>query len=375
MHPATPVPETSRFSRRHFLHQTSRWSALLAAHPFIPLPDLARSLVADARVAQTPVVDKGFASVRKIGDGLYATVSDTSKGLATMCNGGFLFGKDAGLLIEGFVSTAGAGFQYETFRSLSKAPVLGALDTHYHFDHITGNALYGANGIALWAHAATARRIYENYAVMQGADRSAFIGPLEARAKEGKTETARKHAAEYAATIGNIFNVANASVLALPNRPLDPAKLPVKLDFGGMTALVETYPGHSGTDLVVRVPEQNVVYAGDLLFQHMYPVAFDDQATISGWRSTLKTFLSWGKDTIFVPGHGQICGPEGVQASLDLFEDIAAQAEKLRQSGVPAEEAADAYVVPERFKTVAIFAWNLSIGPTITKLYKEWGAQ
>jgi hypothetical protein len=31
--------------------------------------------------------------------------------------------------------------------------------------------------------------------------------------------------------------------------------------------------------------------------------------------------------------------------------------------------------VPEKFKGVAIFAWNLSIGPTITKLYKEWGAK
>jgi hypothetical protein len=51
------------------------------------------------------------------------------------------------------------------------------------------------------------------------------------------------------------------------------------------------------------------------------------------------------------------------------------QAAKLHKSGVPAEEAADQYVVPEKFKTVAIFAWNLSIGPTVTKLYKEWGAK
>jgi len=232
-----------------------------------------------------------------------------------------------------------------------------------------------AQSIPLWAHAATARRIIENYAALQGADRAAVLGPLEARAKEGKSEAARKHAAEYAAIIGNIFTVCNSAVLALPNRPLDPAKLPVKLDLGGLTALLETYPGHSGTDLVVRVPEQNVAYTGDLLFNHMYPVAFDERATVSGWMSTLKTFLSWGKDTVFVPGHGQISGPEGVQASLDLFEDIAAQAEKLKHSGMPAEEAADAYVVPEKFKTVAIFAWQFSIGPTITKLYKEWGAK
>ena len=372
---SSSLSSTNLFTRRDFLGRTSQWGALIAAYQLLPLPALAESLLADSRVAQTPVVDKGFASVRKIGDGFYATISDTSKGLQTMCNGGFLFGKDAALLVEGFVSPAGAAFQHETLRSLSQAPIMGGFDTHYHFDHSTGNSFYGANGIALWAHAATARRIYETYAAMQAVDKSAVVGPLEAKAKDAKTEVARKHATEFAATMGNIFNVTNATVLALPNRLLDPAKLPVKLDLGGVTAVVEAYPGHSGTDIIIRAPEQNVVYTGDLLFNHRYPVTFDEQATVSGWRATLKTFLSWGKDTIFVPGHGQICGPEGVQLSLDLFDDIATQAEKLHKSGVPAEEAADQYVVPEKFKSVSIFAWNLSIGPTIIKLYKEWGAK
>jgi len=175
--------------------------------------------------------------------------------------------------------------------------------------------------------------------------------------------------------MGNILAIANSNVLAVPNRPFDPAKLPVQLDLGGLTPVVETHPGHSGTDLIVRVPEQNVVYAGDLLFNHMYPVTFDEQATVSGWRCTLKTFLSYDKDTIFIPGHGQIGGREAVQLSADLFDDIAAQAEKMYKSGVPAEEAADQYEVPEKYKDVAIFVWSLSIGPTITKLYKEWGAK
>src|SRR4030095_2737637 len=140
----------ANYSRRSFLSRASQWSALVAAYPLIPLPTVAESLASDSRVAQTPVVDKGFASVRKVGDGLYATISDTSKGLQTMCNGGFLHGKDAALLIEGFVSPAGAAFQHETLRSLSKAPIMGGLDTHYHFDHSTGNSFYGANGSALW---------------------------------------------------------------------------------------------------------------------------------------------------------------------------------------------------------------------------------
>jgi glyoxylase-like metal-dependent hydrolase (beta-lactamase superfamily II) len=365
----------SSLSRRNFLSRTSQFGALVAAYQLLPLPALAESVAKDSRISQTPIVEKGFASVRKIGDGLYATISDTSKGLQTMCNGGFLAGKEAALLIEGFVSPRGASFQHETLRSVSQVPVMAALDTHYHFDHCTGNSFYGANGISLWAHRNTAKRIFDSYVAMQGVDKSAIVGPLEARAKTAKTEVARKHAAEYAATIGNIYGVANSTVLAMPNHPLDPAKLPLKVDLGGLTAMVEAHPGHSGTDLIVRVPEQNVVYAGDLLFNNMYPVAFDDQATVSGWRSTLETFLSWGKDMIFVPGHGQICGPEGVQLSIDLFDDISSQAEKMHKAGVPAEDAGDQYVVPEKFKNVGIFAWNLSIAPTITKLYQEWAAK
>jgi hypothetical protein len=81
---------TVNHSRRSFLARASQWSAMLAAYPLIPLPDLAESLAADSRLAQAPVVDKGFASVRQVGEGLYATISNTSKGLQTMCNGGFL---------------------------------------------------------------------------------------------------------------------------------------------------------------------------------------------------------------------------------------------------------------------------------------------
>jgi glyoxylase-like metal-dependent hydrolase (beta-lactamase superfamily II) len=341
----------------------------------LPMPVLAAELAEDSRISQTPIVDKGFASVRKIGDGLYATISDPSKGFQTVCNGGFLVGKDAALLVEGFISVAGAAFQMDALRMVSQVPVKGALDTHYHFDHSMGNAFFGASGIPLWAHANTAKRIVESYGPLQGADKAALLGPLENAIKEAKTETARKHREDYLAHVTTVFNVSNSTVLAIPNRPIDPAKLPMKVDLGGATAVIESYPGHSGTDMIVRVPEQNVVYTGDLLFSNMYPVCFDTQATVSGWRQTLKTFASWDKDTLFVPGHGPICGQEGIALSRSLFDDIEEQAQKMHKAGVPAAEAADLYVVPEKYKNVAIFAWDFSIGPTITKLYAEWVAK
>src|SRR5260370_34150489 len=138
-----------------------------------------------------------------------------------------------------------------------------------------------------------------------------------------------------------VFAIANASVLALPNHPLDPAKLPLRVDLGGLTAVLESYPGHSGTDIIVRVPDQNVVYTGDLLFSGWYPVCFDEQATISGWRDTLKKFALFDQDTLFFPGHGQICGQEGIASIREVFDDIAGQAEKMFKAGVPAQEATE----------------------------------
>ena len=210
---------------------------------------------------------------------------------------------------------------------------------------------------------------------MQGAEKEKVLAPFEKAVKDAKTETARKHREGWLGVVSNVYGAANANVIGLPNHPLDPAKFPVKVDLGGLTALLEYYPGHSGTDVIVRVPEQNVVYTGDLLFNNIYPVCFDQQATVSGWRQTLKTFASWDKDTVFVPGHGQICGQEAIALMRALFDDIEEQANKLYKASVPVEEAIDKYEVPEKFKNVAIAAWDFSMAPAIKKLYAEWGAK
>src|ERR1700738_1711881 len=122
------------FSRRRFIAHGSCFGAFYGVAKLIRLPDLAEATAMDSRVSQTPIVDKGFASVRKVGDGLYATISDPSKGFTTISNGGFLVGKDAVLLIEGFASAPGASLQMDALRMVSQVPVKAALDTHYHYD-------------------------------------------------------------------------------------------------------------------------------------------------------------------------------------------------------------------------------------------------
>src|SRR5260370_12239654 len=144
----------------------------------------------------------------------------------------------------------------------------------------------------------------DNYSPMQGADKEAVLGRLEKRVRDAKSDIERQHAQGDLNAVTGLFQIANATVLGLPNHPIDPAKLPMSIDLGGLTAVIESYPGHSGTDIVARVPDQNIVYTGDLLFSGWDPVWFDEKAPVSGMPDTLTKVSSFEKDTLFVPGHG-----------------------------------------------------------------------
>jgi len=361
------------FSRRKFIMGTSSLGALYAAAKFAPLPALAQSMMRDSRIAPQPIADRGFASIRKIGDGLYATISDRSKGLQTRSNGGILIGRDAAMMIEGFQTHIGAQFQLDTLRSLTALPVRAALNTHWHFDHTLGNSVYGGAGIPIWAHADAASRMAAVYPKWQAEELETFLAPWEKRVKEAKTDAQREHFKSDIEGLSGMFVPVSQAVLSLPNHALDPAKMPIKIDLGGLTIEVEHYIGHTDTDLIFRVPEQNVVYTGDLLTGGQYPVNINGYAM--KWRETLAKFATFDKETLFVPGHGNIFGQEGVAEMRSCFDDIAEQTEKLYKAGVPVEEAVERYVVPDKFKSYRQFSWGFAIERTMEQFYEEWSGK
>jgi cyclase len=361
-------------SRRNFLVGASSLSAFYAASKFAgPLPALGAPLLDDPRIAAQPIADKGFASIRKIGNGLYALISDRSKGLQTRSNGGFLIGRDAALMVEGFQTTIGAQFQLDTLRTVTQVPVRAALNTHWHFDHTLGNSVYGGQGIPIWAHSEAASRMAAYYPKWQSEDLAVFLAPWEKRVREAKTDSQREHAKSDIEGLTGMFKPVTEAVLALPNHGLDPAKMPIEIDLGGMIVVVEAFIGHTDTDLIFRVPDQNIIYTGDLLTGGQYPVNINGYPTL--WRATLAKFATFDKNTLFVPGHGQVCGQEGVAELRSCFDDLAEQAEKNYKAGVPVEDAVERYVVPDRFKNYRQFSWGFAIGRTTEQLYAEWSGK
>jgi cyclase len=364
---------SNTFSRRNFLAGATSLGALYAASKFSSLPALARPVFDDPRIAKQPLADKGYASIRKIGDGLYATIADRSKGLQARCNGGFLIGREAAVLVEGFQSTTGAQFQLDTLRSVTQLPVRAALNTHWHFDHTLGNSVYGGAGIPIWAHKDVPARMTSYYTKWQAEDLDTFLVPWQKRVAEAKTDSQREHAQSDIKGLTGMFKPVSETVLALPNHPLDPANAPIHIDLGGLTVEIEAYIGHTDTDLIFRVPEQKTVYAGDLVTGGQFPVNINGYPT--RWRAVLAHFATFDRDTLFVPGHGHIMGQEGVAEMRSCFDDIAEQAEKSYKAGVPVEDAIERYVIPDRFKSYVQFSWGFTIGRTMEQLYAEWSGK
>jgi len=364
----------SAMTRRGFLRGASLAGAALVVRPWRTLPVWADSLPYGAQsraegLAQAPaLLDREFASARKIGEGVYAVISDTTKGSQTLCNGGFLAGKDAALLWEGYASPAGAAFQLEALKLATKVPVKAAIDSHYHFDHSFGNMQYAAAGIPIWAHSKVASLMTERYAALQNHSKAAFFAPAENHLRDAISDTDKEHAQGDLNTLKFLAGLIDGAIVTLPNRSLAPSELPMKVDLGGLEVVIETYPGHTPGDLILRVPAQDIVFTADLLFHRSYPVTFD--ADVLGWLKTLDAFGRYGRKTVFVPGHGPICGQEGIELLKSVFADLAQHARQMAQMGVPLAEAQARYSVPEQYKSLGLFAWGFCIDQAVKQFYE-----
>jgi cyclase len=349
-------------NRREFLAMSITAPAYAALRSSVLSPLLAGPQDPKARF------DRGFASVYEIADGVFATIADTSKGPQCLSNGGVIVGKKAVLIIEGHFQPAGAALEIEVARTVTKSPICGAVDTHYHLDHSFGNSAYADEKIPIIAHERTATMMKERYAAHQSDDRVAQLAPFEKKLAAAANEREKQHRQSDLGAETWMADSIRSARLVYPTESVSTTK-PMRIDLGGVTAVLEAHPAHSPTDLVILVPERNVVFTGDLLFNHIYPVCID--ADVRACAKVLDFFASLPSGTKFVPGHGPYGGREIVLEQKALLEDIHAHTKSMRNSGIDAEEAARRYVVPKRFEGFEIFSWDWCIGDALRSFYRS----
>lgn len=101
--------------------------------------------------------------------------------------------------------------------------------------------------------------------------------------------------------------------------------------------LLEVGPAHTHGDLLVYVPEDRIVFSGDVIFVKGHPVVW--AGPISNWIKACDQILAWDVETV-VPGHGAITDKNGVRELKHYFEFILVEARKRFDAGMTDEEAA-----------------------------------
>lgn len=101
--------------------------------------------------------------------------------------------------------------------------------------------------------------------------------------------------------------------------------------------LIEVGPAHSAGDLIVHLPAQRVVCAGDVLFADDHPVHWD--GPLARIAAACETILALEPETV-VPGHGPVMSPQDVRNYITYLRRLEALVHTRHAAGVPAGEAA-----------------------------------
>lgn len=223
-----------------------------------------------------------FFTLHQLGTGVWAAISP-AQGKAGS-NAGFIIGSDGVLVVDSFVEPAAAQALLEEIHAKTKLPVRYVINTHYHLDHVAGNGVYKDSGALILAQA--------NVRAWEHTENLKFFGD--------KITPQQKHMVE---------------TLVLPSIVYRDG---VELYLGDRQVVVRVLPGHTGGDSVVVVPDADVVFTGDMFWNHSLPnlIDADTQAQIA----SNETFLKDYSRASFVPGHGEV----GKAAEVRAFKDYLA---------------------------------------------------
>jgi glyoxylase-like metal-dependent hydrolase (beta-lactamase superfamily II) len=195
-------------------------------------------------------------------------------------------------------------------RRLDRRGVRWVANTHAHFDHVLGNLAFDE------------ARIHAHDNVAAGLD----------AATERVRELCRAEDPD---------DPLNRAVIESEVRhPDETFASSSSLDLGDRTvALSYLGSGHTDGDVLVRVPDLGITFAGDLV-EESAPPSFGPDSYPLDWPATLKRMLD-GDDTgeIVVPGHG---APVDRAFVVQQHADVAAVADTitdLLRAGVPVEDA------------------------------------
>jgi cyclase len=186
---------------------------------------------------------------------------------------------------------------------ISPKPVRYLVNTHWHWDHVGGDGLFGKAGAVIFSSEQTYAHI-----------------------------------------------VAEQKEHSPPGAPYaqDPAAIPVvtvangtKFHLAGQTVeVIHVPPAHTDGDLIVRFVEADVIQTGDTFFHGFYPdIDQPHGGTIDGMIAFYDTLYKMcGPNTRIIPGHGPIANRDAVREYQGMLREVRNRVAKAIDSGLTEDQ-------------------------------------
>ena len=194
-----------------------------------------------------------------------------------------LTGPDGKVLIDGGIGVSRPQLS-KTLSSLSSEPVTHRINTHWHFDHTSGNE---------WLHSVGAKIIAH--------------------------ENTRKHLSEIQRVEDWDYNFLPSPAGAIPSEVLS-ANRTLKLNRASIELKLYK-PAHTDSDLSVTFAEADIIHVGDTFWNGIYPfIDYSIGRSIDGMIAASDVNLAAATDnSVIIPGYGK---PVSNKSELKEFRDM-----------------------------------------------------
>ncbi|MCK0141484.1 MBL fold metallo-hydrolase [Aliiroseovarius sp. F20344] len=244
----------------------------------------------------------------QIGDGLYAFTAEGDP------NSGVIIGDDSVMIVEAQATPRLANKVIECVRSVTDKPISHVVLTHYHAVRVLGASAYGADQIIMGdqARAMVVERGQEDWDSEFQRFPRLFEGHESIPGLTYPTTTFSDDMTVY-----------------LGNRRID---------------LMHLGRAHTSGDIVIHVPDQNVMFTGDIVEDHS--ACYCGDGHFADWGDTLDNIASFDVDAIAPGRGGALIGKEAVERAIESTRDFVystyAPAAKVAARGGSLKEAWDA---------------------------------
>lgn len=264
--------------------------------------------------------------MKQVSDNCFAVLNEKNR--VCDANSG-LINRAGGVVIDTQSDLPHARQMIDLFSRVWPAMPQRVINTHEDGDHVWGNQLF--KGAEVIAHRSVPERM--RHVADPEESRKLLTG---ARNEHTRAAISAVHPGLVAAgqQLLEDYNF-DGIELVLPTTLFDTR---YELDLNGMVVhLIHVGPCHQYGDTIIHVPKERVVFAGDVLFRRCTPMGWT--GSYEKWFRCLDLLIQLAPESV-VPGHGPVCGIEGVIEMKAYLQYVLEESRKCFDNGLPALDAA-----------------------------------